>query len=945
MTMGEQSRKLQFAIVLSLCVAGGRTAWGAVEQEGQIRGRIVEASTGAPVPGATVTVSSPSLGQPHSVTTNEDGDYLVSNLPMGLYTVKVSYSGVKPMTREILVQPGRTAPLDIQWSAELTEVETTSVIVERPLTNPDSTQTGAVLSNEQEKNLPTSRRYTDVVRQVPGVTTNPSGVDQFIKGGRSAHNRYLVDGLDITDPVRRTAQQELAFDSIDAVQVITGGFDAEYNVFGGIINTITREGSDEWHGGASVFVTNEALNNRKAQGLQTYERDRAFSDDPLSPSYGYNTTVSVGGPILKQRLWFNTTMEFRNQHNGRLVGPPLNVPHVPETITTYLPRLKVTWAPSLRQRLSLSLAADPSFQNNTNGSNARLSTYETHTDQGGYNAILSWSVFPNPNFEFRIDAGIKTQYVNSGPQGYFGDVDTRGCDQFSPINCTYDRDRPSHVNQTDGTTWYNANTAYSRDTRSNIQIDPKINFRGRWLGEHSAKIGIQFKLLQRRNSLHQSGGYSYTDSGGPPLEDGLCDPDSGRTAGCNMRDSVADRKFKEWGYSPALFLQDKWRVVRWLTINPGIRFDYGRSYTNDGQLFHSMFAVGPRLGAIADLTGDQKTIWSIAYGRSNEVAEIGNAADYDSNVQGARTFERWDRSAGRFVFDHSTGGEGGGVIDRNAKVPHVDEITTSLRREIFRNSAAAVEYTWKRIANTWDKPEINRVWDISGYRVINYVDGQAHTIDLYTTPDANVRNYQGITFSVEGRPTPNWYFLAFYTLSWLYGTSEAQNTTAFVIPQQRRFYNGFLPEDHRHQMHLVGSYNFHGLVVGARLEYVSGNPRSKLFRNFDTNSNQNFRSPRGTDPGTCSGGIYIPATVECGNDIGRISEYRIPPRAQLDLHLEYDFYQLLRQHIALIGDIFNLFNDRSAITLEQNDNTAGTFGTVTGRYAALNIRLGARYEF
>ena len=59
-------------------------------------------------------------------------------------------------------------------------------------------------------------------------------------------------------------------------------------------------------------------------------------------------------------------------------------------------------------------------------------------------------------------------------------------------------------------------------------------------------MGIQFKYLQRRNSLHQSGGYSYTDSGGPPLEAGLCDPDSGRTAGCNMRDTVADRRFHEW---------------------------------------------------------------------------------------------------------------------------------------------------------------------------------------------------------------------------------------------------------------------------------------------------------------------------------------------------------------------------------------------------------------
>src|SRR5262249_45214665 len=149
-------------------------------------------------------------------------------------------------------------------------------VEERPMTNPESTQTGAVLSNEQEKYLPTARRYTDVVRQVPRVPTNPTGVGQYIKGGRTAPYRYLIDWLDVTHPVRRTAQQELAFDSIEAVQVITGGFDAEYNVFGGVINTITREGSDQWHGGASIYVTNSSLNNRRPQGTQEYEGERLF---------------------------------------------------------------------------------------------------------------------------------------------------------------------------------------------------------------------------------------------------------------------------------------------------------------------------------------------------------------------------------------------------------------------------------------------------------------------------------------------------------------------------------------------------------------------------------------------------------------------------------------------------------------------------------------------
>src|SRR5262244_2884018 len=518
--MGQRSRTRRcFALALFLSTAGTQLAYAAGELEGQIRGRVIEASTNAPVPGAMVTVTSPNLGAARVATTSEEGEYLVPGLPVGHYKVTVTYPGVKPMIREILVQPGTTSAVDFRWSAELTEAETTTVVEERPLTNPDSTQTGAVIQMDQERYIPTGRRYTDAVTLVPGVTPSTTVTDQFIKGGRSAHNKYLIDGLDITDPVSHTAQQLLAFDSIEAVQVITGGFDAEYNVFGGIINTITREGSDEWHGGASLYVTNASLNNRRPQGTQEYEGEKLFDDSPVSASYSYNTTLWLGGPLIKHKLWFNTTFEFRYSHAGRLIGPPLFVPKAPQTDTTYLPRLKVTWAPSPIQRLTLSLAADPQFQNNTapGAPDDTISTYLRHTNQGGYNAILNWSVFPNPNFEFLIDAGIKTQYIDAGPQGWFGTVDTTGCDHFSPINCTYDKEASPHTNTTDNTIWYNARAEYDRDSRTTIQIDPKITLRSRWLGEHDTKIGLQVKFLSRSHKIHDPGEWRYSDSGGGPL--------------------------------------------------------------------------------------------------------------------------------------------------------------------------------------------------------------------------------------------------------------------------------------------------------------------------------------------------------------------------------------------------------------------------------------------
>src|SRR5260370_612214 len=209
--------RFAMAVALALSLARQPNAFGAAQLEGQIRGRLTQAASNAPGPGAPATVSSSSLGDPRIVITNEDGEYLVPNLPLGPYTGTVKHSG----------------------------------------------------------------------------------------------------------RIAQTAFQQLAYDSIDSVQVITGGFDAEYNVFGGIINTITREGSDEWHATVSAYATNASLNNRTPEGLLVTERDRQFNDEAVASTYSYIATGTLGGPIVKPRLWFNATMEVRYSHTRRFLGPPL----------------------------------------------------------------------------------------------------------------------------------------------------------------------------------------------------------------------------------------------------------------------------------------------------------------------------------------------------------------------------------------------------------------------------------------------------------------------------------------------------------------------------------------------------------------------------------------------------------------------------------------------
>src|SRR5205814_1964091 len=175
----------------------------------------------------------------------------------------------------------------------------------------------------------------------------------------------------------------------------------------------------------------------------------------------------------------------------------------------------------------------------------------------------------------------------------------------------------------------------------------------------------------------------------------------------------------------------------------------------NGRTVSSLFGIGPRLAAIADITQDGRNVVSAAYGRANEVLSLLPVAYIDSN-EAALTIEReWDpmtKSFSRLVSQ--TGGPGGLVIDDKLSTPHTDEITLSARREIFTSTKLGLDYTWKRISNVWDAIEINQIWDPSGSRVVDWVDPKKknQAISRYTTPDGNHRTYQGFSLYAEGQP-------------------------------------------------------------------------------------------------------------------------------------------------------------------------------------------------
>jgi hypothetical protein len=906
-------------------------------QDGRLSGSVKDKLSGSPLPAARVTVSSSRLIAGSLTTfTDDEGAFLFPSLPPGKYQVEVSYEGAKPIRHEIVIRQGETFPLRIIWSIEELEQTTRIIVEERQTIRPDTTETGTVISAEQNARIATNRRYQDVAQQVAGVS---GGGNPNVKGALDSHNRYLVDGLDITDPVTNTFSANINFDSIDSVEILTGGAEAQYNSLGGIVNLITATGGASWKLNASLFVNHQSFSVGKQFGTQVYQGTRPFLYLASSPQASYQATVLASGPLIKNKLWINVSFEYLHRETSQPIGPTLGIQSPPLRSDRYLPRLKLTYAPSSKHRMTLSVSADPAFFNNVAQDNIRLGIAEDHQRQGGLFSVLQWDYFHSEKWNTNIQTGFQFSQIDYGPQGYFGSVDAsayQGTGRFSSVHDVYDPDRPQHVNTDDGTVWYQGSPV-SFDTRFTFQFDPSISVRGKFLGKHEAKFGIQTRVSHHKSETFTPGDMVYYDSGGGLGEAGLCIPEMRQTQGCSQRTLSPRFGNQQTGFSVGALAQDRWQISSFLRVNPGLRLDYGRATNSLGEEVSNLFGVGPRIGVLFDLTQDQKTLFSAYYGRSNEVLSLLSAAYGD--VSASATRQKWNPDKNTFQDFQTTGGPGGYALDPKGVPPHSDEVTLSLRRELGSNSVARTDYTYKRVSNIWDGREVNQMWDPTGTRVIDYADGMPHQKFLYTRPDENWRVYHGLDVMFETRPNQQWDVSLAYTLSFLYGPGAEQfgqvsgdsRQSPFYNPRMFGFYDGYLPEDRRHNLKLRASYSTKGILIGAFLNFQSGAPHTKHFFNQADGDFTSRRSPSGTDPG------------HIANDVTSIAEIRTPALLVTDLRVAYDLFALVKTfHLQISADLFNLFNLDSPTAIETRD--VPSYGQVTARQQPLRFQLGLQFQ-
>jgi hypothetical protein len=281
----------------------------------------VRDNTGAVIPGAEVVITNTAQGVNFKVPTNSDGDYLVGALGAGNYDLSVTQKGFKTYSvKDIVLRVSQKARVDV--TLEVGEVST-AVTVEgtdvAQVQTQESDVAGTVTGQQMTQMVLNGRNFTQLVTLVPGVS-NQTGQDEgtvgvygsvaySINGGRTEYNNWEIDGGDNMDNGSNgTLNVYPNVDAIAEVKVLTSNYSAAYGRNGsGMIQTVTKSGTKDFHGTAAFFIRNEAFN---ARNFFQSERPEYRKFD-----YGY----TIGGPIFiphkfnaaKEKLFFFWSQEWR----------------------------------------------------------------------------------------------------------------------------------------------------------------------------------------------------------------------------------------------------------------------------------------------------------------------------------------------------------------------------------------------------------------------------------------------------------------------------------------------------------------------------------------------------------------------------------------------------------------------------------------------------------
>jgi outer membrane receptor protein involved in Fe transport len=665
------------ALLIVPCIFAQETTAG-------IQGTVKDPSN-AVIGSATVEVTSPALIGIRKVQTDEGGNFRITALPVGEYTITVSAKGFRTAKLPgIDLTAGRLPSIDIKLEvgavAETVEVSSSAPVV-------DLTQSKVATTVERQAldNLPTGRSFQSVIPFAPGARLEPlqsgtatagSTLGFQVDGASDGENVYMVDGVNITNIQNGGVGKDFQMEFIQEVQVKTSSFEAEFGgALGGVINVVPKRGSNEWHGQLLSYLRSNAFNANN--------RDRVLGTDPDKPALSTTTRTDatpryymenkdqrtilepgyeVGGPLWKNKLWIlssyipsiDTTRRvttFTAANPGQRTLTQTTTQHnaynrLDYGVTNAL-RLFGAWNYSYwRQTGTLGNPDSAAGQTNT----GRTTDPNTLRSDAG-------SVNPLSIYTFGGDWTPTAKLVVSARYGYyFTNTEQRG----TPVGTRYVYQQTVNASSVDLTGaafpaslqnlngYFNipSNLATVFDSYKRKSFNADASYFVHAAGTHNFKFGY-FRQTQSDAVLrnYQGGAVNLFigNTAYQPVTDnaicngiiasnlanfgvGACQGRYGYfVVGTGVTNTGTDQQSAQ-----ALYIQDSWTLGRYLTLNVGLRFDQETQPPFDPKRFPTVDfgwgdKIGPRLGGAYDLLHNGKLKVYASYGQFYDIMKLGLA--------------------------------------------------------------------------------------------------------------------------------------------------------------------------------------------------------------------------------------------------------------------------------------------------------------------------------
>jgi hypothetical protein len=786
------------AILLFFSSVNTLTAQISSRETGSIKG-VVTDTEGQPVPGVNITLTSPALMGKVTDVSRQDGAYRFVLLPPGVYTLLAEMQGFQTVRQESVdIRLGLTVTLNIKMPQATLEEEIT-VVGGSPVVDVKASTTEVLLNSEMLQNLPIGRNLATIISLTPGTVSYNN-----VKGGTAAGNTYQIDGLNANDPCQQDLAIPIEFNLMEEVEVMTGGMPAEVGVTsGGFINVITKSGGNKFSGLIQGFYTNKDF----TKSVLPLDQLTALGiGKPSAAVFDWEGTVGIGGPILKDRLWF-----YANGRYGRNKYGVSFIPYTAPDGSSYDAYDQKNWNYNTFLKLTFQLSKSVQFSLMGNirkaYNNIRYGAWWLAYEFGqkddpwanyAYTGAMNWLIDQNTFLELRggytnVDATIlmtvpevsDSIYNYDYATGYYWGRGYRGADEWTG--------RPS---------WQTS--AHLTRFMDNVLG-----------GDHEFKAGIEVQTgadtwaIWANNPLEMywwNGEPYYTGAYGPEYRPWYGDSYIGINLYTPDKNGYkAQGNFLRMGF----YLQDSFTIKKRLTVNFGVRYDHvngwlpdihhdltpGIAYEVGEVYFLEQYGINPyaefdmegvkniikwgiftpRIGLTYDLFGNGKTALKLHWGQYSDNIWVSIFERIHPLRWNTYYFNWWDENGNLipdapsdgdlYEFNNWYGAPSGMLrenwitgVDQNIKSPYDNQFVAGIEHELFKNFKVGLSYMYKHKKNMIDDAAFDLDAEEYWYNP-NTAPGDQYWIPFTTTVPAVGSTFpaQTVTLYYKSNDSPgNW---------------------------------------------------------------------------------------------------------------------------------------------------------------------------------------------